>query len=582
MLESALKHHQAGRLDEARRAYDEILAQEPNNFVAIHFRGVIALQEGDAQAAIKQIKRSLAIQPKYAEAHYHMGRAQQKIDQPEEAIRSYKEAIAIKADYVLAFVHLGDCYHRLGRLDEAVASYRQAIRVLPEFPLAHNNLGIALMTQGHLDEALASHKTALELQPDYADAQLCIGNVYMTQGLLEKAEQSFRKTVEIQPAHADAHNNLGIVLQELGQVDAAREQYVRAIEINPDHAVSYRHLAHIRKHSAEDDIVSSMKRVYAASGLKDDDRMHLAFGLGKAYEDLQRPDQAFEFYAKGNEIRRAQFDFSIDTEADLLDRVKRVFNKPFVDEHMAAGCPDETPIFVLGLPRSGTTLVEQILASHPAVFGAGELTNFPRLIAANFEGADGSTYPERVTGFSGSDFHRFGSQYVEEIRRLGGSAQFVTDKLPRNFIHIGMIKLSLPNAKIVHCVRNPADIGFSIFKSYFSADGNYYAYDLSEIGQYFNLYADIMAHWKDLLGADIFEIRYEDLIVDQEAQTRRLLDYCGLDWNDDCLNFHKTKRPVRTNSVGQVRQPIYASSIESWKPFERHLAPMLALLPSSV
>ena len=521
-IDLAVQHHTAGRLPQAKSIYQQILQTDHRQPVALHLLGAIAHQMGKADIAVGLITKALAIKPDYPEAH----------------------------------INLGNALQELGKLDEAVASYHKALAIAPEFAEAHNNLGNALQDLGQLDQAFASYHKALAIAPDYPEA----------------------------------HNNIGTAIQELGRSDEAAASYHKALAIRPDYAEAYRHLAFVRKFTDYDHDIAAMEAAYAMPGLGDEQRMHLAFGLGKAFEDLGDYEKAFGFYLTGNTLKRATYEFSIERVEKLFGCLKKTFTKDLFRKHQAAGrdssentkSSDVTPIFILGMPRSGTTLVEQILASHPSVHGAGELDYIDRIVTANFNKTDEAAFSESINQASIGDVSSAGGEYMAMIgamiRQRAHGAGFITDKMPDNFMLIGMIRLMLPHARIIHCRREPLDTCLSISKNLFTAKGYHYAYDLDLLGRYYNLYRDLMAHWDNVLPDFIYPLDYEELVAEQETQSRALLAHCGLEWDDACLEFHKTDRQVQTLSAAQVRRPIYKDSISSWKRYEKQLAPLLEVL----
>ena len=317
---------------------------------------------------------------------------------------------------------------------------------------------------------------------------------------------------------------------------------------------------------------------YAKPAISDEQRMHLAFGLGKAFEDLHQYEKAFSFFAEGNSIKRGSYSYSIDDHGNFFKKLEEAFDSSLFAKYQGRGCDDETPIFILGMPRSGTTLVEQILASHRQVHGAGELGTLGRIVSSYFDKRNGVEFPESIRQVDGADFERPGVEYIQAIRRHSLDIRFITHKMPRNFIYIGLIKLMLPDAKVIHCRRDPADTCLSIFKTYFTGKHEY-SHDLGELGRYYKLYRGLMEHWHSVIPGFIHDVQFEDMVTDQAEQTRTLLEYCGLEWDDACLESHKTDRPVMTASVEQVRRPIYKDSVQLWKRYETKLAPMLGSLP---
>ena len=320
-----------------------------------------------------------------------------------------------------------------------------------------------------------------------------------------------------------------------------------------------------------------MEQAYAKSATNDEQRMHLAFGLGKAFEDLHQYEKAFSFFAEGNSIKRRSYSYTVDDRGNFFKKLEEVFDSSLFAKHQGTGCDDETPLFILGMPRSGTTLVEQILASHRHVHGAGELRTLKRIVTSCFDKGKVAEFPESIRQVDSADFEHPGFEYIQAIRKHTPDARFITDKMPENYKYIGLIKLMLPGAKVIHCRRDPVDTCLSIFKTFFTVMHEY-SHDLGELGRYYSFYCRLMEHWHSVVPGFIHDVQYESMVVDQAGQTRALLEYCGLEWDDACLEFHKSDRPVRTASAEQVRRPIYKGSVQLWKRYETQLAPLLERL----
>jgi tetratricopeptide (TPR) repeat protein len=603
-----------GKLDEAIACYRKTLAINPDYAEAHNNLGIALIEQDKLDEAVASYRKALDVKPGYAEAHSNLGAALRGLGKLDEAVASYHKALAVMPDYAGAHNNLGNALKDQGKLDDAVASYHKALAIMPDHAEAHNNLGNALRDQGKLYDAVASYHMAISFKPDHAEAHSNLGNALRDQGKLDDAVasyhraltinfdnadvhsnlgyalkkqgklddavSSFQKALSIKPDHARAHSYLGNTLQSLGKLDDAVASYRRALAIAPDYAEAHRHLGMAKKFSEYDNDIKAMEAAYAVPGLSDWKRMHLAFGLGKSFEDLRRYDMAFGFYLTGNTLKRRTFEYSIESIEKNFERLKELFTKDLFGRHQTAGLLDEAPIFILGMLRSGTTLVEQILASHANVYGAGEVQFLLRIVASRFAGINDDRFTEKLDQAGIGEFSSAGGEYLAMIREHAGGARFITDKNPYNFHLIGMIKLMLPKARIIHCCRDPRDTCLSIFKNYFSADDNYYAYDLGELGLYYNLYRDLMRHWHSVLPDFIYDIHYEQLVADQEGQSRALLAHCGLEWDDACLDFHRTDRVVMTASAAQVRRPIYQESVRSWKHYEDQLAPLLDALGS--
>ena len=428
----------------------------------------------------------------------------------------------------------------LGRLDDAVKCYRQAIALQPGIAVAHYNLGIALNELGRPDEAVASYESALAIRPEFAEA----------------------------------HHNLANALSELGKRDEAIAHYSRAVAIRPEYAEAYRNLT--RVNPAEEHL-ASVQALLGDSSLSDTDATHLHFALGNIYNSMKRFDQAFEHFSIGNNLKRKTFEYDPQNFSDYVDELIRTYSKQHFASVAKAGSGSTLPVFVVGMPRSGTSLVEQVIASHPNVFGAGELIAMAQIEQEiQRQGGESALYPGCILECDNNLLRQHANQYLEKLKIHSPAADRVTDKMPDNFMRIGLIKTLFPHARIVHCMRNPLDTCISNYFNYF-ATGNQYSFDLRELGQYYLDYERLMEHWYSMFSSDIFNVQYESMVADQETTSRALINYIGLDWDDACLTFYTNMRAVNTFSSLQVRQPIYADAMGRWRHFEKHLAPITGL-----
>jgi len=461
-----------------------------------------------------------------------------------------------------------------GRLKEAEASFRRAIAIKPRFTEAHYNLGVMLEAQGLAHEAMASYLQALKHNPDYIFALINLGCIFINQGKMDEADAAFRRALNLQPDNALLNYSMGFLLKEQGKMEEAILWVRKALTLQPDYAEAYKHLSTLIKFSEVDDDIHAMEKLYNKKGVPEKDLIHLGFALGKAYRDLGDYGKSFSHINEANRWKRKSFEYSIQEDIDLFERIKKIFSHDFFSSHIGSGIQETTPIFIVGMPRSGTTLVEQILASSPLVFGAGELPILKILsINCSTLRKTSAQFPECMLDLDMDDLERTGLDYIKEIREFSADAQYIIDKLPHNFLRIGLIKTILPNAKVIHCLRNPMANCFSIFKTDFTGTHRY-SYDMTELGQYYKLYLDLMDHWEKVLPGFLFTIRYEELVSDQENQIKNLLDLCGLPWDEACLAFHETERKISTASCVQVRQPIYNDSVKLWQRYERQLEPL--------
>ena len=463
---------------------------------------------------------------------------------------------------------------------DSLAALQKAAELLPGDAVAHYNLGNILHERGRLNEAEASYRRALQIEPDGADMHTNLGKTLQDMGRIEEAGASYRRALQIKPDHAEAHNNLGETLMESGCLDEAEASLRRALQIRPDYLKVRLSLASVRKVKADDENLAALIAVdeaarNSATPLSGEDAVCLHFALGKSYDDIGDHAKAFPYFLEGNRLKRATFDYDPDETARRIDSIMRNFDMATMDRLRGGGAPSHLPIFILGMPRSGTTLVEQIISSYPGVHGAGELVDLAAILRHDIAGA---VFPDNLHSLDQARLTAWGAEYVAGLQRRAPDARRITDKMPANFLAVGLIHLMLPNAKIIHVNRNPVDTCLSCFTQLFK-DGQEFTYDLAELGRYYVDYARLMEHWRKVLPDGAFlDVRYEDIVADQEAQSRRLIEYCGLEWDDACLDFHQSKRAVRTASMAQVRQPIYKSSVERWRPYEKFLGPLFDAL----
>ena len=472
-----------------------------------------------------------------------------------------------------AFTH-----HAAGRLDDAIACYRRII-ALRDLPVIRNNLGHALTEQTELEAALEHYRAAVELKPDYVEA-LCNWGVALSRlDLAHEAETKFRRAIAVNPRFAGAHHNLGMLLRQHGRLAEARCAIEEAIRHAPRNVSYYENLASVRSFAAGDPYITALQEMENDSASLDAaSRIHLHFALAKAYGDTGAHEAAFSQLSIGNQLKRQETAYDEALALAQMDRARDVFTQAFVRSRENSGDQSRLPIFVLGMPRSGTTLIEQILASHPQVFGAGELALFDQAAGALRNSLPGQPlYPDMAEAMSGEHFRTVGATYRERLAQLAPGANRIVDKMPGNFLLAGLIHLALPNATIIHAVRDPVDTCVSCYSMLFVDQK--YTYDLGELGRYYRHYQSLTAHWHSVLPPGrILDVRYEDLVGDLEGAARRIVAQCGLPWDDRCLDFHRTKRIVNTPSATQVRQPIYRSSIGRWRSYERFLSPLLAEL----
>jgi tetratricopeptide (TPR) repeat protein len=681
LLQTALSHHQGGRLADARKLYEQVLHMHPKNHEALNLLGLIVAAEENAERgmtlimraiaffpqfpealnnlgalllsgqrpeeALVKFDRAIALRPTYAEAFNNRGNALHSLNRHEEALVSCDKAITLRPAYAEAFNIRGITLHSLKRDEEALASYDKALALRPTYAEAFNNRGSALHCLHRDEEALASYEKAIALQPADAEAVKNLGRTLRRVGRLAEAEAAFRRALELNPGdpnalnelalvikdlerfdeatallyrsisldprnakthaslallrlaqnrtveaeaaalrgldlaaddpeqlyealnalgmvrfdqqrveealeaytravalmpdRAEACNNIGNIHREAGSLAQAREAYERAIEIDPREAMYYLNLADTTIFSGDDAHIAAMEeRARDVASLSTTSQRRLNFALAKAYDNVGRYDEAFRCLAEGNAVKREQIDYDEIALNDLFDRVRATFDRTLIGSKAGAGFRSALPVFVVGLPRSGTTLVEQILASHPSIYGAGELLDLTDLVERMGENLGNSgAYPENIAALTPDQLNAFGKLYVERVQRLTTKSERITDKMPANFMFLGLVHLALPDARIIHVMRDPLVTCLSCFSTLFAVQQNF-TYDLGELGRYYRKYAELMGHWRSVLPPGrILDVRYENVIADLETEARRIVDYCGLLWHPSCTAFHE-------------------------------------------
>jgi tetratricopeptide (TPR) repeat protein len=566
-----------GYFEQALEILDKAIAIKPNLAAALYNRGNVFHSLRRFDEALASYEQALTIDPKLAEALNGRGNTLYSLRRLAEALGSYDKALTVNPDYAEALSNRGIVLAAMQRFGLALSSYAKALAIKPSFAEAWNNRGNSLLALKRLNEALASYDLALAAKPDFPEALNNRGNVLDDLGRGEEALVSYDKAIAIKPTFADAYFNRGIVLEWLGRFDEARASYVRSLTTNPHVAKVYLNYADSGKFSPDDPYLGIMEKMRSGGGALDDsDKVHLDFALAKAYADLNEYRRSFKYLTSGNALKRAQVQYDEAGTLAFFDRIEAIFTPSLVQaKTIVSNDAVPIPIFVFGMPRSGTTLVEQILASHPQVHGAGELKTLVE-VAAEIRRPDGLPvhYPDFLADIDARALSAMGARYTAEISKVASGALYVTDKMPSNYQFAGLIHLMLPNARMIHVLRDPNDICVSCYSKLFT-EGHEYTYDLAELGRYFRRYRKLMAHWRRVLPKDrILEIRYEDIVKNLEGEARRILAYCGLDWSPRCLSFYETDRPVRTASAAQVRRPIYDNAVGRSLVYDEFLGPL--------
>ena len=477
-----------------------------------------------------------------------------------------------------SFLHnlKGSCLSNLNKFDESLISFNSALSSAKNPEVILNNIGVTQIKLNKFEYALKSFNKAIECKEDYAEPYFNLGHTFRKLGRIEDALSSYESALKINPNYAKAFLFKSLTLKNLGNFEDSINSCKKAIQLRPDYGIAHRHLTSMITYSKKDDShLKEMQYIHQQELISSEDRIQLCFGLGKAYEDLGQYQKAFSCYKEGNSLYRGTINYSTEGRKNFFSLIKENFNKQFFDEYKSLSSQGEKMIFVLGMPRSGTSLVEQILSSHSKIYGAGELRHLKEAVDSSLVPVEGFSFPKNIKLHDYKSFDLVGLNYLRLIEKLGkDEGRLVVDKMPYNFMHIGVIACSLPKAKIILCEREPLDNCFSIYKQKFGI-GNDFAYSLKETGEYYNLYRDLIRHWETVLPKKIYRVSYEELIANQEYISKQMINFCKLDWEEECLNFHSTKREVHTASAVQVRKPIYKTSVNLWKKYKENLNPLI-------
>jgi tetratricopeptide (TPR) repeat protein len=567
--------------------------------------GAALLDAGQFPEAVRSLQRALVVKPDYADAHSNLGNAWRSQGRFAEAVSSYRAAVACAPEHVALHVNLGNALLALGRAEEAVASYRSALSHDPDNAEILTNLAQALLALGRIDESIATVRRALALKPQLAPAHSTLGDVMLKLSRLREASESYARALEIQPDLLDALNNLAVALRLQGRTDQAELTCRKALAINPQSAATlavladayadrgefalaedafrraltvdprlpqaWAGIAHLRRMSSADAEWLAGALRLAESGLAADKEIPLRYAIGKYFDDVGDFDQAFAQFQRANELTRAlRAGHDRQHWAKAVDELIALFSGEWLRQVRGHGLDSRLPVCIVGMPRSGTSLAEQILASHPAMHGAGELS-FWNEAARRWLAQGGGIIQGAAVG-------QLAREYLGLLTSLTPEALRVIDKMPSNVLHLGLIHAALPNARIIHMRRDPLDTCLSIYFQDFQS-AHSYANDLDDLADYYRQYLRLMEHWQSILPREaMLTVPYESLVEEQEAWSRRMVEFIGLPWDPRCLDFHATRRSVTTASKWQVRQRASRQSVQRWRNYERHLGPLSALV----
>jgi tetratricopeptide (TPR) repeat protein len=574
-LQQAITLHQKGNLTAAAKLYQQILVIDNKQSDAHNLLGAVYVATKNYKSAEKHLLKATKYAKNYAPAHYNLGKAYLDQHKYHLALAVFSKAVKLQPDYADAIFLLANTWVQLGAVAKAKPLYRLVIKLAPDNFEAHNNLGSALQELGCTELAIPHHKRAITLKFDFELAYRNLGYALVKLERHEEALEVYQTCLKYCTS-ARLYKFLGTTFQQLGRMNDARQAYLKAIDVDPSMGSAYRHVVDITKLDNTDgiDVMDIVKAGFAVPNMDENSIMHLSFAKAKVNDGLKDYPAAFAAYKQGNDIKRKENKYSKSDTIDLFSQIKSTYNKNFLSSTPNSGLLEDKPIFILGMPRSGTTLVEQIISSHSSVTGAGELSYMADQ-AKQFKGGM-LAFHKRFSSMGEAKWQEVAQAYLIGLNGYDEGKVHITDKMPHNFLNVGMISKLLPNAKIIHCKRNPVANCLSIYKAYFSGKNSHsYAYHLQGLAHYHNLYEDLMAHWREVLPGRFYEVSYEQLISNQEQESRKLIEYCGLDWQEACLDFYKTDRKVKTASAFQVRQPMHNQSIDLWKRYGEALQPLL-------
>jgi tetratricopeptide (TPR) repeat protein len=564
------------RLDDAKRYLGQAIAANKDAAEAHGSLGAVHTSAGDVDAAAACYDKALALAPDHPGIHYGYAMLLQSLGRNAEAIEHLRRALSGRPDHLDAHFALGNLLYAGGQDAEAMECYFKILQLSPRHPETHNNLGNVYQRQGQMERAIAHYRTAIEINPSYADAYGNLGNAYLVLDRLEESIEANRRALELKPSRFGSHNNQGVAFQALGRFEEAERAFERALELKPREASVHLNLANMGRFKAGDRRLPGLRKLLSeVVALDVDNQIAAHFAMGKALGDLGRYQEAFRHLLQGNALKRRSIDYDEPQRLAMFESIRTMFSQDFMKARSGGGDPSRSPIFVVGMPRSGTTLLEQVLASHSKVFGAGELETFKEALSecVNNQGIV-PAFPALAGALSQDHIRQLGETYTTRVRARAPEAERIVDKMPLNFVFVGLIHLALPNARFINLRRDPLDTCVSCFSLLFTGSQPF-AYDLAELGRYYRGYEAVMEHWHKVLPPGfMIDVHYEDLVDDLEGTARRVLRHCDLDWEDACRDFHDTKRAVRTASLMQVREPVYRRSIGTWRRYAEFLEPL--------
>lgn len=607
LLEDGFAAQRAGDRALAERNYRRVLEFEPANIHALNLLGALCVNAGRPAEAVELMARALAAGSEDAQTHANialaykdlgqfaraadhfqrslrlnpqapvvlnnLGNVLRLLERPAEAVANYEAALRLQPGYAECWSNLAAALNEANRCEQGLQAVDRALQCDPRLPQAWNNRGDLLLGLGRYPEAIECYRKAIDLDPRYATALINLARAQRDANDPDAALATLRTVLELEPANPQAMHVLGVLREQLGDREAAAECFLAAIRVTPEMTIAHYNLAQIKGRRSTDEELEAMTALWERDDLAPTGRVYLAYGLSRAHELRSNHDQAFAFLAAGNRIKAQASPYDDDEAARYMDAMAVASEAAFVRHGREVGHPDEQAVFVLGMPRSGTSLTEQILASHSQVAGAGELS-FAYDTVRRIRDLTGRPFPQGMALLSAAQYADLGRYYMSRHAATDLERRIVVDKTPLNFQYIGLLALALPRARFIHCHRDPIANCYAIHRMPFDQRQTY-AHDLAALGKYYTRYWNLMQRWKALFPDRILDVRYEDTVADTERQSRRILEFLELPFEDSVLRFYETQRLVKTPSASQVREPIYSESLAAWKKYEKHLQPLI-------
>jgi FimV-like protein len=608
LLKKGYNYQRQGNLTAAEKNYLRVLKYDRRNAVALNLMGVVCILKSNHADGVRYLQKALIVNPNDAETHLNLGLAHMAMRQVSRAQQEFERSLKIKPDQPVAWYNLGNAMASSGSHDQAIACFEKALALNPNYVDCLNNLSVSLKESGRLEHALQVINIAIGIDGARSTLYDNKGMIFLRDARYEEAREAFEQAIglggnivsklnlatalkqmgdELEAAeilnsvleedekNTEAHSQLGILLVQMGNTSQAAQHFRRALELNPNHAGSFYELSKLTNERLTESDVATIQALLKDAQQPDNSRASLYFALAFEFEKREKFEMSFDYLLKGQRIKATHRPYDVSERVNYLDVTQQVFPvKQKKIDFSGSGFP--VPIFVVGMPRSGTTLIEQIISSHSAITGAGEVGFINALVEKSWQMTQ-EKFPQSMAYIDTDQVLELRETYLQKMVDRFGQKQFIVDKNPLNFNFIGLIGTIFPEARIIYCKRNPLDNCVSIFRLPFSQEHSY-AHDLAALGHYYHQHVKLMDFWKSCYADQILTVPYENVVEDFEQQARKMLEFIGVEFEDQVLSYFDNKRIVLTPSAEQVRLPIYGHRVQYWKRYEKHLGPLISSL----